>query len=250
MGHVQMRNDAPSGPKAVQAGPNAVQAAGHGDVLGHGKEQRSGIDVARPYDRLHLQRGSTRMGTVHQNAVVHDSFEHRESAHDHTGRFAEVAPIANPDEDRLAGYALALADGIEAALPGWVSRCVELVADAWRPGLGAELAADARVAGNAATTEIGPRVRALLLTDVDAQRSGPLAVLRQAVAFPTKVLADASVGPVARDDFAERAFPADVYDLSPASFADIDGALHEPGLIWGAAKAHVVLSRRRSRVQP
>ena len=43
----------------------------------------------------------------------------------------------------------------------------------------------------------------------------------------------------------ERAFPDDVYDLAPASFADVDPALHEPGLVWGAAKAHVHLARRR-----
>jgi hypothetical protein len=36
-----------------------------------------------------------------------------------------------------------------------------------------------------------------------------------------------------------------VYDLTPASFADVDPALHEPGLVWGAAKAHVHLARRR-----
>ncbi len=33
--------------------------------------------------------------------------------------------------------------------------------------------------------------------------------------------------------------------LAPASFADLHPDLHEPGLVWGAAKAHVVLARRR-----
>jgi putative CocE/NonD family hydrolase len=41
-------------------------------------------------------------------------------------------------------------------------------------------------------------------------------------------------------------FPDDAYDLGPASFADIDPSLHEPGLMWGAAKAHVHLARRRA----
>ena len=40
-------------------------------------------------------------------------------------------------------------------------------------------------------------------------------------------------------------FPDDPYDLTPGSFADVDPSLHEPGLVWGAAKAHVVLARRR-----
>ena len=39
---------------------------------------------------------------------------------------------------------------------------------------------------------------------------------------------------------------ASLYDLSPASFADLAPALKEPGLVWGAAKAHVHLSRRRA----
>ena len=36
-----------------------------------------------------------------------------------------------------------------------------------------------------------------------------------------------------------------VYDLAPANFADVDPALAEPGLLWGAAKAHVHLARHR-----
>ena len=61
-----------------------------------------------------------------------------------------------------------------------------------------------------------------------------------------QVLADAGVPPIVRDEFEERAFPDDVYGLAPASFADLDPALREPGLVWGAAKAHVVLARRRA----
>ena len=50
-----------------------------------------------------------------------------------------------------------------------------------------------------------------------------------------------------RDAQAERLFPDDDYDLAPASFADIDPSVHEPGLVWGAAKAHVILKRRRGK---
>jgi hypothetical protein len=59
------------------------------------------------------------------------------------------------------------------------------------------------------------------------------------------VLAAAGVPPVGRDEVARRLHPDDDYDLTPASFADISPELHEPGLVWGAAKAHVVLARRR-----
>ena len=34
-----------------------------------------------------------------------------------------------------------------------------------------------------------------------------------------------------------RAFPADVYGLSPASLADLSPDVVEAGIVWGAAKA-------------
>jgi hypothetical protein len=159
---------------------------------------------------------------------------------------SSVPGATNPDDDALARYARVLADGIEAALPGWVERCVVELGDAWRPGLGQQLRPAAAAAGARAVAEVGPQVRALLETDVDAQRTGPLAVLRDAVRYPAEVLAAAGVPAVVRDDFAERAFPDDAYGLAPAAFADLDPGLHEPGLVWGAAKAHTVLARRRA----
>ncbi|HWJ61425.1 MAG TPA: hypothetical protein VNS19_05610 [Acidimicrobiales bacterium] len=159
-----------------------------------------------------------------------------------------MAPPDNPpsDEELLASHAAVLANGIERALGPWVVRCVVDRADAWQPGLGRTLLGAAEDAGRRAGAEVGPQVRALLALDVDAQPTGPLAVLRGAVRFPTGVLAEAGVPDVVRDEFAERAFPEDRYDLAPAAFADLDPALHEPGLVWGAAKAHVVLARRRA----
>jgi hypothetical protein len=147
----------------------------------------------------------------------------------------------------LAAHAAVLADGVERALPAWVVRSVVGRADAWQPGLGRTLVAPATDAGRRAALEVGGRVRALLALDVDAQTTGPLAVVRTAVRYPTEVLAAAGVAHVVRDEFTERAFPEDVYDLAPAAFADLDPALHDAGLVWGAAKAHVVLSRRRAR---
>jgi len=150
------------------------------------------------------------------------------------------------DEAALVRYATALADAADDALGPWVRRCVARVADAWRPGTSADVAEATDQAADAAREEIGRQLRTLLDTDVDQQRTGPLAVLRSGVRFPTAVLRAAGVPPVAREAFAQQAFPDDVYDLAPASFADVDPALHEPGLVWGAAKAHVVLARRRA----
>ena len=101
--------------------------------------------------------------------------------------------------------------------------------------------------GHAAQAETGAAIRALLAADIDDQRSTPLTLLRQAVRYPTRVLQDAGVPPAARDRFAERAFPEDVYDLSPASLADVDPALTDPGISWGAAKAFEHKRRHRPR---
>lgn len=139
-----------------------------------------------------------------------------------------------------------LVQAVAAVLPDWLVRCVERTAQrqwgACPPDL-VELAH--QMAPQAAADTVG-RLQALVDTDVDEQRTNPLGVLRTAVVYPTRVLAGAGVPPVRRDPFAEEAFPDDCYDLSPATWTDVDPSLHEPGLIWGAWKAKVVLDRRRA----
>lgn len=151
------------------------------------------------------------------------------------------------DAAALARYAAALIDAVEAAVPDWI---VRIVAERWRAWAGEDpppaLLTAAASAGARARSEVVPALRELLGTDVDEQRTNPLAVIRRASAHATGVLAAAGVPAVRRDADAERLFPDDVYDLTPGSFADLDPSVHEPGLVWGAAKAHIVLARRRS----
>jgi hypothetical protein len=146
----------------------------------------------------------------------------------------------------MSPEAAALADGIDAALPGWVERCVARLATAWAGSVPAPVTAAAASAGQRARKDIVPAIRTLLATDIDEQATTPLAVLRGAVRYPTEVLAAAGVPPVPRDAFVERAFPDDVYDLSPATFADVAPDLGDLGLRWGAAKALEHLRRHRS----
>ncbi len=148
--------------------------------------------------------------------------------------------MSDADEAALRAYAATLVTAIDEALPRWIERCVAryvVIDDA--------VARQVNEITAVASAEVGVEVRALLLADIDEQRHNPLAVLRAAVRYPAAVLAALEVPPPRREPFAERNFPADVYDLTPASFADVDPALHEPGLVWGAAKAHVHLQRRR-----
>lgn len=165
---------------------------------------------------------------------------------------SRMAPPANPLDDpadaaALAAHAAALADAVVAALPGWAERAVRGRYEAWRGGEATpEVVEAARAAGRAAVRAVEGPLRALLDQDVDQQRSNPLAIVRRAVPTITAVLRDAGVPEVQRDEHAARLFPDDVYDVVPASFADLDATVHEPGLVWGAAKAHVVLRRRRA----
>jgi len=147
-------------------------------------------------------------------------------------------------------HSAALAQVIEDVLPGWVERSVATVM-ARSGGVAGDVVAaaargEAEAAGRRAAAEVAPAVRELLAADIDDQRSTPLSLLREAVRYPTEVLRGAGVAPVAvRDDMKVRLFPDDVYDLSPATFGDVDPRLTEPGLVWGAAKAFEHLRRHK-----
>ena len=89
-------------------------------------------------------------------------------------------------------HAAALADAIERTLPAWVERSVERVVRAWRGELDDDVARAAAAAGRQAAEEVGPQVRTLLDTDIDAQRTTPLSLVRGAVRYPSAVLQAAS----------------------------------------------------------
>jgi hypothetical protein len=146
-------------------------------------------------------------------------------------------------------HAEALAEAVDRVLATWVERSVARILEAYRGSVPADVRAAAAEAGQAARSEVGTELRELLDVDIDDQRTNPLSVLRGAVRFPTSVLRAAGVPPVVRDEFKERAFPDDVYDLAPATWRDVDEALHEPGLVWGAWKAGEHLRRRRPKEQ-
>ena len=75
----------------------------------------------------------------------------------------------------------------------------------------------------------------------------PLALLRTAVRYPTKVLHDAGAPVVERDKFSRERFPDDDYDLTPANWSDIDPSLLDLGIAWGAAKAFEHKQRHRPK---
>lgn len=156
---------------------------------------------------------------------------------------ASSGPSLADDEAKLADYARGLAEATDAELDGWIRRSVADRAPA--DVAPADLEQVTATAIAAARSHVLPRLRILLAADIAEQRTGPLDMLRSAVRFATAALDELGARPVERGEFEERTFPDDRFDLSPASFADVAPALHEPGLLWGAAKAHVHLRRRR-----
>lgn len=95
--------------------------------------------------------------------------------------------------------------------------------------------------------EVHSRLEDLLSRDVLEQRTNPLAVFRQATRPVTELLKNLGCPPVTRDEFDERSFPDDVYGLSPATWADIDEAMVEPGIEWGAWKAATIMMLKKNQ---
>ncbi len=146
----------------------------------------------------------------------------------------------------MNSYAEQLAEAVDQAVEPWIRRAVGRLLDAARIERTPALSAQIEQAALAAREQVHRELAAFLALDVDEQRTNPLAVLRGAVGIPTALLAAAGVPELRRDEFEVRAFPSDVYRLSPATWSDVDPSLHEPGLLWSAWKAKTVLDRRRA----
>jgi hypothetical protein len=145
----------------------------------------------------------------------------------------------------LAQAGVALAEAVEAAVPGWVERRVRELLVAFTGRADPATVERARQAGERAAAELAPELRRLLAEDVDRQWANPLALVRRSVSYPTAVLRDAGVPEVVRDEYDEAHFPDDVYGLTPRTFTDLDPSLRDVSLVWGAAKARASMVRHR-----
>lgn len=153
------------------------------------------------------------------------------------------------DELDIETVAMALLEAVVEATPSWVSRSVgEIVA---AQGLAVDDIHVERVvdAGERAQRYVETNLGALLRTDIDQQRTTPLTIVRDAARFPVEVLHAAGAREVHRIDVDRWAFPNDPFGVTPASLADMGPVVHEAGIAWGAAKAHVHLRRRRDEGQ-
>jgi hypothetical protein len=151
----------------------------------------------------------------------------------------------NDDDRALASYGEELVRAVESSLGDWIESCVHSVLRDQGGTIDEQTATLIRAARLVATRDVVAELRVTLALDIDEQRKNPLSILRAAVRYPTQVLRTVGAQPVERDSFDQQSFPDDEFALTPAAFADFGPAVHDAGVVWGAAKAHVHLQRRR-----
>ncbi len=147
------------------------------------------------------------------------------------------------DQERLLAFAEDLANQIDIGLPRWIRESLGKFLD---PDQLLELQSETEAAEREASTHVMIQLRSFLDQDIDQQRTTPLAILRQTVPLVTKILHQAGVPSVNRDRDAARLHPEDWYDLTPASYGDFGDEVQQASLLWGAAKAHIHIQRRRA----
>ncbi len=97
-----------------------------------------------------------------------------------------------------------------------------------------------------AAVRVEKSIAELAAADVDAPLSGPLERIRQGVEPLNAVLDQRGVEPPRRNAMDQQMRPDDRHELGPMTFRDLGDAVHDAGIGWGAAKAHLHLQRRRS----
>jgi len=116
---------------------------------------------------------------------------------------------------------------------------MENLVDERRPG-GDPAAGSVNSVVTAVVADVDHRLRALADAHPTEPVSGPLEQIRQALG-PLHDLLDAlGAAPPRRDEFDEKARPADRHSLGPMAFMELGPEVHEAGIEWGAAKAYVI----------
>ncbi|NNF54015.1 MAG: hypothetical protein HKN03_06170 [Acidimicrobiales bacterium] len=146
------------------------------------------------------------------------------------------------EAELLASHADALLEALWATVEQWAvnSLVSRSPADAHKR---VQLSAD-RISDHVRSSVL-PDLATLLGADIDEQWTTPLEIVRSLVGPITAELQSLHVPPPQRDSHSVALHPQDLYNIAPATFANVHPSLHEPGLAWGAAKAHVHLRRHQ-----
>ena len=154
--------------------------------------------------------------------------------------------VNQPEARDLEPYADDLYQAVTRAIPHWITRQVSEIASLSIDETSKEFtSALVDVAEN--TLKVASSdLLALLATDVDAQQSNPLHVLRASTKSATQLLQTFGATPARRDEYEVRAMPDDVFAIGPLTWRDLGEEVHDAGISWGAWKAATILTRRRA----
>jgi len=146
----------------------------------------------------------------------------------------------------LEPYADDLYQAVLRAIPHWITTQVSEIASMSIDETSQEFRS--ALAGVAEQTQhlVSQDLFSLLATDVDAQQSNPLHVLRASTSSATQLLQTFGAAPARRDEYEVRAMPDDVFSIGPLTWRDLGEEVHEAGISWGAWKAATILTRRRA----
>jgi hypothetical protein len=154
--------------------------------------------------------------------------------------------VDQPDILELEPYAQDLYSAVNSAVSAWItSRVVEIAARSCDVGSAEFVAKSAEVAQSTLQL-VQQNLFSLLATDVDAQQSNPLHILRTSTTSATQMLQGLGVPEAQRDEYEVRAMPNDVFAIGPLTWRDLGEEVHDAGISWGAWKAATILTRRRA----
>lgn len=142
------------------------------------------------------------------------------------------------EEEKFTQYGQGLYDAISKAIRPWLNHQVlnrvKVLDD--------EMARAIEICA----AQVEESIADLAAADVDAPLSGPLERIRQGVEPLNAMLDQRGVDPPLRNAMDQQMRPGDRHELGPMTFRDLGDAVHDAGISWGAAKAHLHLQRRRS----
>lgn len=141
------------------------------------------------------------------------------------------------DEAKYVAYGNRLVDAFAADIEPWL---LAVVGD--RVGVHD---AQLRMKIETVAREVVRSITELVTADVDTPLSGPLERARRAVEPLNAALEERNVPLPSRDPIDSQMRPEDRYELGPMTFLDISEGVHQAGIAWGAAKAHLHMRRRQ-----
>jgi hypothetical protein len=153
--------------------------------------------------------------------------------------FAVNSAIDANDEAKFFEHGERLHQAITGAIRPWLNAVIESrVPDT---AISAQLAETL----DGISTAVDRSIAELINADVQEPLSGPLERIRREVEPLNDALDHLGVPAPQRDAVDVQMRPADRHALGPMTFRDLGENVHEAGITWGAAKAHLHLQRRR-----